>query len=127
VRSIEAFLSALRKQSFFKNENTKGRVLWCIAFHQKRAPGRRPAFRASGFILLFLIISLPFITQVSAQAWQPQVASGLAWVIALVAAANPFFNFAPHCWVPPFPSFRAVRDRRPPAPGVERPRRRQRM
>lgn len=90
---VEAFLSALREQSFFKDENTQGSILWYIAFYQKRAPGRRTAFRASGFILLFLSISLPFITQVSPQAWQPQVASGLAWVIALVAAANSFFNW----------------------------------
>jgi hypothetical protein len=90
---VEAFLSALREQSFFKDENTQGSILWYIAFYQKRAPGRRLAFRASGFILLFLSISLPFVTQVTPQEWQPQVASGLAWVIALVAAANSFFNW----------------------------------
>jgi hypothetical protein len=71
---VEAFLSALREQSFFKDENTRASVLWYIAFYQKRAPGRRLAFRACGFILLFLSISLPFLTQVSPQEWQAQVA-----------------------------------------------------
>ena len=38
-------------------------------------------------------ISLPFITQVSPHDWQAQVASTLAWLIALVAAANSFFGW----------------------------------
>src|ERR1043165_6361595 len=79
---VEAFLSALKEQSFFKDGNTPGSVLWYIEFYQKRAPRRRLAFRASGFILLFLSISLPFITQVSPHDWQAQVASTLAWLIA---------------------------------------------
>jgi hypothetical protein len=90
---VEAFLSALKEQSFFKDGNTPGSVLWYIDFYQKRAPRRRLAFRASGFILLFLSISLPFITQVSPHDWQAQVASTLAWLIALVAAANSFFGW----------------------------------
>jgi hypothetical protein len=90
---VEAFLSALKEQSFFKDGNTPGSVLWYIDFYQKRAPRRRLAFRASGFILLFLSISLPFITQVSPHEWQAQVASTLAWLIALVAAANSFFGW----------------------------------
>ncbi len=90
---VEAFLSALREQSFFRDENTQGSVLWYIAFYQKRAPRRRIAFRVTGFVLLFLSISLPFITQVSPKEWQSQVASAIAWLIALVAAANSFFNW----------------------------------
>ena|ERR1051325_1260296 len=90
---VEAFLSALKEQSFFKDGNTPGSVLWYIDFYQKRAPRRRLAFRASGFILLFLSISLPFITQVSPHDWQAEVASTLAWLIALVAAANSFFGW----------------------------------
>lgn len=90
---VEAFLSALKEQYFFKDENTQGSVLWYIAFYQTRAPNRRKAFRATGFILLFLSISLPFITQLFAKEFQPQVASGIAWLIALVAAANSFFNW----------------------------------
>ncbi len=90
---VEAFLSALREQSFFNDKNTQGSVLWYIAFYQKRAPVRRRAFRTTGFILLFLSISLPFITQVSSKEWQSHVASGIAWLIALVAAANSFFNW----------------------------------
>ncbi len=90
---VEAFLSALKEQSFFKDENTQGSVLWYIAFYQTRAPNRRKAFRATGFILLFLSISLPFITQLFSQEYQPQVASAIAWLIALVAAANSFFNW----------------------------------
>ena len=90
---VEAFLSALKEQSFFKDEKTQGSVLWYIAFYQKRAPIRRKVFRITGFIILFLSISLPFITQVSPEEWQPEVASAIAWLIALVAAANSFFNW----------------------------------
>jgi len=90
---VEAFLSALKEQSFFKDATTQGSILWYIDFYQKRAPRRRLAFRATGFILLFLSISLPFITQVSPSQWQSQVASTLAWLIALVAAANSFFGW----------------------------------
>jgi len=90
---VEAFLSALKEQRFLKDATTPGSVLWYIAFYQTRAPRRRFAFRASGFILLFLSISLPFITQISPQEWQAQVASTLAWLIALVAAANSFFGW----------------------------------
>lgn len=90
---VEAFLAALQEQSFFKDAGTQGSVLWYIDFYQKRASSRRIAFRASGFILLFLSISLPFITQISPVDWQAKVASVLAWLIALVAAANAFFNW----------------------------------
>lgn len=90
---VDAFLSALKEQRFFKDANAQGSVLWYIDFYQKRAPRRRLAFRASGFILLFLSISLPFITQVSPPQWQAQIASALAWLIALVAAANSFFGW----------------------------------
>ncbi len=90
---VEAFLSALNEQSFFKDESTEGSVLWYIAFYKKRAPERRRAYRAGGFILLFLSISLPFLTQLVDEKQQAQVASTLAWLIALVAAANSFFNW----------------------------------
>jgi hypothetical protein len=90
---VEAFLSALEEQCFFKDENTQGSVLWYINFYQTRAPKRRKAFRATGFILLFLSISLPFITQLSPPEIKPQVASWIAWLIALVASANSFFNW----------------------------------
>ena len=90
---VEAFLSALNEQSFFKDELTQGSVLWYIDFYKKRAPQRRRAFRAGAFILLFLSISLPFLTQMVEVKHQAQVASALAWLIALVAAANSFFNW----------------------------------
>jgi hypothetical protein len=93
---VEAFLAALNEQSFFKDESTQGSVLWYIAFYKQRAPWRRRAFRAGGFILLFLSISLPFLTQLAADHVpdeQARVASTLAWLIALVAAANSFFNW----------------------------------
>ena len=90
---VEAFLAALKEQSFFKNESTPGSVLWYIAFYQKRAPQRRKAFRITGFVVLCLSISLPFITQVSPREWQAEVASAIAWIIAVVAAANSFFNW----------------------------------
>jgi len=90
---VEAFLSTLKEQCFFKDENTQGSVLWYIAFYQTRAPNRRKVFRATGFIILFLSISLPFIIQLFSKELQPQVASGIAWLIALVAAASSFFNW----------------------------------
>ena len=90
---VDAFLSALKEQSFFKDERTKGSILWYIAFYQTRAPRRRIAFRFTGFVLLVLSISLPFITQMSPADLQAQVASGIGWLIALVAAANSFFSW----------------------------------
>ena len=90
---IEAFLSALKEERFFKDESTEGSVLWYITYYKTRAPRRRWAFRIGGFTLLFLSISLPFITQMAAKEHQAQVASTLAWLIALVAAANSFFNW----------------------------------
>jgi len=90
---VEAFLAALQERSFFKDANTQGSILWYIGFYQNRAPRRRLAFRATGFILLFLSISLPFLTQIAPIEWQSLVASTLAWLIALVAAANSFFNW----------------------------------
>lgn len=90
---VEAFLFALNQQSFFKDESIPGSVLWYIDFYKKRAPQRRRAFRAGGFILLFLSISLPFLTQLAPKDLQAQVASTLTWLIALVAAANSFFDW----------------------------------
>jgi hypothetical protein len=92
-RKVEAFLSALKEESFFKDESTEGSVLWYIAYYKKGAPRRRWAFRTGGFILLFLSISLPFLTQMAGKEHQAQIASTLAWLIALVAAANSFFNW----------------------------------
>lgn len=90
---VEAYLAALREQSMFGDEKTPGSIRSYIAFYEKRAPRRRLAFRAAGFVLLFLSISLPFITQSVAPALQAQVASLLSWLIALVAAASSFFNW----------------------------------
>jgi hypothetical protein len=90
---VDEFLAALAEQSLFQDEKTPGSVRWYIAFYQTRAPQRRKAFRAAGFVLLFLSISLPFITQLAPPDWQARVASALAWLIALVAAANSFFNW----------------------------------
>jgi hypothetical protein len=90
---VDAFLAALHQQSLFGDARTPGSVLWYIGYYQSRAPNRKRAFRVSGFLLLFLSISLPFITQLCPPAWQAPVASALAWLIALVAAANSFFGW----------------------------------
>lgn len=90
---VEAYLAALYQQSLFKDEKTAGSVRSYIAFYQKRAPSRRIAFRTAGFCLLFLSISLPFITQIVPEALQARVASFLSWLIAIVAAAGSFFNW----------------------------------
>jgi hypothetical protein len=84
LTKVEAFLSALNEQSFFKDESTPGSVLWYIDFYKKRAPQRRRAFRAGGFILLFLSISLPFLTQLAPKDLQAQVASTLAGLLPLL-------------------------------------------
>ncbi|MEO6798993.1 MAG: DUF4231 domain-containing protein [Rhodanobacter sp.] len=89
----ELFLGAVKEQTFFKDEAVQGSILWYIEYYKKRAPSRRLAFRTSGFLLLFLSISLPFFTEMSAEQHRAQIASVLAWVIALVAAANSFFNW----------------------------------
>jgi hypothetical protein len=90
---VEEYLAALREQALFKDEKTPGSVLWYIAFYQTRAPQRRRAFRAAGFFLLFLSISLPFFTQIVPETEKAWVASTLSWLIALVAAASSFFNW----------------------------------
>lgn len=90
---VEAFLSVLKEQPFFGDASIQGSVLWYIDFYQTRGPRRRIAFRVSGFALLFLSISLPFITQATPQEHQPLVASTISWLIALVAAASAFFNW----------------------------------
>ena len=46
LSKVEAFLSALKEQSFFQGASTQGSILWYIDFYQKRAPRRRLAFRA---------------------------------------------------------------------------------
>jgi hypothetical protein len=91
--SVEQFLAALREQALLNDEKTPGSVRWYIAFYQSRAPQRRRAFRAAGFCLLFLSISLPFITQSVPEASQARVASTLSWLIAMVAASTSFFNW----------------------------------
>jgi hypothetical protein len=44
---VEAFLAALKEQSFFKDANTQGSILWYIGFYQNRAPHRRLAIARS--------------------------------------------------------------------------------
>jgi hypothetical protein len=90
---VEMFLSKLSEQALFKDENTQGSIHWYITYYQSRAPKRRWAFRSAGFMLLFLSISLPVVSQVASKDIQPQVTSTLAWLIAIVAAANSFFNW----------------------------------
>lgn len=93
LTKTDMFLSALKEQTFFKDKAVQGSILWYIEYYKKRAPGRRLAFRTSGFFLLFLSISLPFFIEMSPEQHRAQIASALAWVIALVAAANSFFNW----------------------------------
>jgi hypothetical protein len=93
LSKVEAFLAALQEQDFFGDGNTEGSVLWYIAFYRKRAPTRRMAFRSSGFVLLFLSISLPFLTGIAPEHTRTAIASTLAWLIAVVAAANSFFGW----------------------------------
>ncbi|MDH5428419.1 MAG: SLATT domain-containing protein [Nitrospirota bacterium] len=90
---VEAFLAAVHAQPFFGDENQQGSIRWYIAYYKERAPKRRLAFRISGFLLLVLSVSLPFLTWVAGPEYQASVASTLSWLIALVAAASSFFNW----------------------------------
>ena len=90
---VELFLATVKEQTFFKDETVQGSIPWYIEYYKKRAPGRRLAFRTSGVLLLFFSISLPFFTEMSPEQHRAQIASVLAWLIALVAAANSFFNW----------------------------------
>jgi hypothetical protein len=90
---VESFLKAVHAQPFFGDESQQGSIHWYIAYYKDRAPKRRLAFRASGFLLLVLSVSLPFLTWVSPNNYQALVASTLSWLIALVAAASSFFNW----------------------------------
>jgi hypothetical protein len=91
--SVETFLKEIHAQPFFGDENQTGSIRWYIAYYKDRAPKRRLAFRLSGFLLLVLSVSLPFLTWVAPESSQATVASSLSWVIALVAAASSFFNW----------------------------------
>ena len=66
----ERFLEALNDQTYFRDEQTAGSIRWYIDYYKRRAPGRRIAFRASGFLILFLGISLPMITGLTPEAHQ---------------------------------------------------------
>jgi hypothetical protein len=90
---VEAFLGALDTQTLFKDEKTDGSIRSYIDFYRTRAPKRRKMFRTAGFCLLFLSISLPFLTQSAPEQDRAQVASVLSWLIALVGSALSFFNW----------------------------------
>jgi hypothetical protein len=90
---VEAFLGALGEQTLFKDEKTDGSIRSYINFYRSRAPQRRKMFRSAGFCLLFLSISLPFLTQSAPPQERAQVASVLSWLIALVGSALSFFNW----------------------------------
>jgi hypothetical protein len=90
---VEVFLAALEEQVLFKDEKTDGSIRSYIDFYRTRAPKRRKMFRTAGFCLLFLSISLPFLTQSAPEQDRAQVASVLSWLIALVGSALSFFNW----------------------------------
>ena len=90
---VETFLRAVQGQAFFGDDTQQGSIRWYIAYYKERGPKRRLAFRVSGFLLLVLSVSLPFLTWVAPEPLQASVASSLSWLIALVAAASSFFNW----------------------------------
>lgn len=90
---VEAFLAALSEQTLFKDEKTNGSIRSYIDYYRSRAPRRKRMFRSAGFCLLFLSISLPFITQTATLAARAEVASMLSWLIAMVGSALSFFNW----------------------------------
>jgi hypothetical protein len=90
---VEAFLAALAEQTLFKDERSEGSIRSYISYYRTRAPQRRNRFRAAGFCLLFLSISLPFVTQSVPDTARANVASVMSWLIALVGSALSFFNW----------------------------------
>lgn len=58
---VEAFLKAVHAQPFFGDESQQGSVRWYIVYYKDRAPKRPLGFRISGFFLLSLSVSLPFL------------------------------------------------------------------
>jgi hypothetical protein len=90
---VATFLATLDQQTLFQDERTDGSIRSYITYYRTRAPQRRKMFRAAGFCLLFLSISLPFLTQSAAVQDRAQVASVLSWLIALVGSALSFFNW----------------------------------
>jgi hypothetical protein len=93
IGKVEVFLASLEEQVLFKDEKTDGSIRSYIDYYRSRAPRRRRMFRACGFCLLFLSISLPFLIQSAPLAERAQVASILSWLIALVGSALSFFNW----------------------------------
>jgi hypothetical protein len=90
---VEAFLAALDEQTLFKDERSEGSIRSYITYYRTRAPQRRKMFRTAGFCLLFLSISLPFVTQSAPVTERAEVASVMSWLIALVGSALSFFNW----------------------------------
>jgi hypothetical protein len=94
LERVNLFLAALHEQAFFGGEDQQGSMRWHINFYKSRAPYRRYAFRVCGFLLLFFSISLPFMnTLITNPQCQVRFSSTAAWIIALLAAANAFFNW----------------------------------
>jgi hypothetical protein len=93
IGKVEVFLAALEEQVLFKDEKTDGSIRSYIDFYRTRAPKRRRMFRSAGFCLLFLSISLPFLTESAPAELRARVASTLSWLIALVGSALSFFNW----------------------------------
>lgn len=94
---VETFLAALGEQTLFKDEATDGSIRSYIDYYRSKAPKRRKMFRLAGSSVLFLSVSLPFLTQLAAPGERAMVASVLSWLIALIGSALSFFNWQ-HSW-----------------------------
>ena len=91
--AVDQYLVELEKQDRFKGETVEKSILWYIAWYRKRAPARRLAFRAAGLAVLVASASLPFATSISSDAVKQWLLPLLAYVIAIVASLNAFFQW----------------------------------
>jgi hypothetical protein len=92
--SVDAYLEALKTQTFFADETREGSVRWNINWYKRRAPLMRTLFRVIGFLSLLLSITLPFAMGIAPTPEVKQtVTLVLAYLIALAGALNGFFQW----------------------------------
>lgn len=89
---VEQYLTLLDQTRPFKPETEEGSVRWNEKWYRDRAPFRRYLFRTTGFGLLVVSVSLPFAAA-AFPAQKDWLLPALAWLIAIVAAINSFFQW----------------------------------
>lgn len=89
---VQRYLRLLDQTRPFGSESEHGSIRWNAKWYRDRAPLRRTLFRAAGFAVLVVSVSLPF----AATAFPTHkncLLPALAYLIAIVAAVNAFFQW----------------------------------